>query len=26
VLESVEEVRQSVIKYKNKIFTYKVWL
>lgn len=24
VLESVEEVRGSVIKYKNKIFTYKI--
>ena len=24
VLESVEEVRDSVIKYKNKIFTYKI--
>lgn len=24
VLESVEEVRTSVIKYKNKIFTYKI--
>jgi len=24
VLESVEEVRSAVIKYKNKIFTYKI--
>ena len=24
VLESVEEIRGSVIKYKNKIFTYKI--
>ena len=24
VLESVDEVRSSVIKYKNKIFTYKI--
>ncbi len=24
VLESIEEVRQAVIKYKNKIFTYKI--